>query len=229
MGPVHDRFAGRGTCRCLCSMPGCVRCRSGWRVSCTCRGAALARGYHGRADLTAERFVAEPVRAAGERMYRTGDLVRWNAESASRADARVEYVGRTDFQVKLRGQRIELGEIDAVLAAHESVRFAVTLGRTLDSGATVLVSYVQPVAGCGDRYGGVGEVRRGPVAGVHGAVGVRGDRAGAVDPGRASWTVRRCRRRCSRRRSSVRRRTPLEQGIAEVMAEVLGRGVGQCR
>ncbi|WP_342669681.1 amino acid adenylation domain-containing protein, partial [Aldersonia kunmingensis] len=104
-------------------------------------GDALARGYHARAGLTAGRFVANPYAAGGEPMYRTGDLVRW------RRDGELEFVGRTDFQVKIRGFRVELGEIDAVLASHESVQFAVTLGRQLDSGATVLVSYVQPAPG----------------------------------------------------------------------------------
>ncbi|WP_222844282.1 non-ribosomal peptide synthetase [Aldersonia kunmingensis] len=104
-------------------------------------GAALARGYHDRSAMTAERFVAHPFGTEGERIYRTGDLVRW------RGDESLEFVGRSDFQVKIRGYRVELGEIDAALVAHESVRFAVTLGRTLDSGATVLVSYVQPAPG----------------------------------------------------------------------------------
>uniref|UniRef100_UPI0012ED02D2 non-ribosomal peptide synthetase n=1 Tax=Aldersonia kunmingensis TaxID=408066 RepID=UPI0012ED02D2 len=104
-------------------------------------GHALARGYHDRSALTAERFVAHPFGAAGERLYRTGDLVRW------RGDGSLEFVGRSDFQVKIRGFRVELGEIDAALMMHDSVRFAVTLGRTLDSGATVLVSYVQPAPG----------------------------------------------------------------------------------
>ncbi|UGT42360.1 amino acid adenylation domain-containing protein [Nocardia yamanashiensis] len=98
-------------------------------------GAQLARGYYDRADLTAERFVANPFQP-GARMYRTGDVVAWNA------DGTLDYRCRTDFQVKIRGFRIELGEIDAVLAAHPAVDFAVTVGRENSAGATILVSYV---------------------------------------------------------------------------------------
>ncbi|MFD6897850.1 amino acid adenylation domain-containing protein, partial [Rhodococcus sp. NPDC060086] len=107
-------------------------------------GAALARGYHGRSALTAEMFVANPYSPDGSRMYRTGDVVRWRA-GEDRLE--LEFVGRSDFQVKVRGFRIELGEIDATLAAHETVDFAATLGRSTASGATVLVSYVLPVKG----------------------------------------------------------------------------------
>ncbi|SCY85738.1 non-ribosomal peptide synthase domain TIGR01720/amino acid adenylation domain-containing protein, partial [Rhodococcus erythropolis] len=106
-------------------------------------GAALARGYHERRGLSAERFVANPYSPDGERMYRTGDVVRWTGGDA-RGDAGVlEYVGRSDFQVKVRGFRIELGEIDAVLSSHESVRFAVTVGSEGAAGVTTLVSYVE--------------------------------------------------------------------------------------
>ncbi|WP_196223735.1 non-ribosomal peptide synthetase, partial [Nocardia seriolae] len=103
-------------------------------------GIQLARGYHERPGLSAERFVADPY-AAGERMYRTGDVVRWTA------DGTVEYVGRNDFQVKVRGFRIELGEIDAALVSYESVDFAVTVGHKTAAGATVLAAYVLPAPG----------------------------------------------------------------------------------
>ncbi|MBF6171510.1 non-ribosomal peptide synthetase [Nocardia blacklockiae] len=109
-------------------------------------GPALAQGYLGRPGLTAGRFVASPFGAEtgnpGTRLYRTGDLVRRNE-----SDGGIEFLGRSDFQVKVRGFRIELGEIDNALTEHPDIDFAATLGRTLPTGATTLVTYVLPRAG----------------------------------------------------------------------------------
>ncbi|MBB3037650.1 amino acid adenylation domain-containing protein/non-ribosomal peptide synthase protein (TIGR01720 family) [Hoyosella altamirensis] len=103
-------------------------------------GEGIALGYHGRLELTADRFVAAPFGAPGTRMYRTGDLVRWSKTGT------IEFVGRTDFQVKVRGFRIELGEIDAALTRHASVSTSVTVGHKRETGQTVLVSYVIPAS-----------------------------------------------------------------------------------
>lgn len=104
----------------------------------------LARGYHNRPDLTAEKFIPDPFSSTpGTRLYRTGDLARF------RPDGNIEFLGRVDFQVKIRGFRIELEEIESGLKTHPAIDQAVVLAKQDKSGENRLVAYVvydhQPV------------------------------------------------------------------------------------
>src|SRR5690606_12063922 len=98
-----------------------------------------ARGYHRQPGLTAERFVADPYGPPGSRMYRTGDLVRWDRQDGTVV---LTYLGRVDHQVKVRGNRVELGEIEAVLRTAEGVSDAVVVARPDDRCVVQLVAYV---------------------------------------------------------------------------------------
>ncbi|RDG36794.1 non-ribosomal peptide synthetase [Streptomyces corynorhini] len=110
-------------------------------------GTGLARGYLERPALTAERFLEWSYGDVRDRLYRTGDLARW------RADGVLELLGRKDFQVKLHGLRVELGEIEAVLRAHPEVKDAVVTAREDGSGARRLVGHAVPCLGAAPRPG----------------------------------------------------------------------------
>jgi amino acid adenylation domain-containing protein len=101
-------------------------------------GIGVGQGYFGRPDLTAWKFVPDPFGPSGSRLYRTGDLARY------RPDGQLELLGRIDFQVKVRGVRIELGEVTAALAQHPAVREAVVTARPDPTGTPRLIGYVVP-------------------------------------------------------------------------------------
>ena len=103
-------------------------------------GAGVVRGYHAQAELTAERFVADRFAGGGARAYRTGDVVR------RAANGRIEFLGRVDHQIKIRGYRVELGEIEVALLDHPDIAQAVVVARD-DGGVARLIAYLVPVTG----------------------------------------------------------------------------------
>ena len=127
-------------------------------------GKGLARGYKGRGDLTAERFICNPYGEEGNRMYRTGDLGK------RCGNGELEYIGRMDHQVKVRGFRIELGEIEAALNDREEIEEVAVVAQEADGGGKRLVAYVVGRMEKNKRGGGEGG-NKGEAARVHGAFG----------------------------------------------------------
>jgi hypothetical protein len=112
-------------------------------------GPGLARGYLGQGGLTASRFVADPFGGAGARLYRTGDRVRWRASGSDDEQGQLEYLGRTDHQLKIRGFRVEPGEVESLLAAQPGVAQALVVAEWpndgVGGGEPRLVAYVVPL------------------------------------------------------------------------------------
>ncbi|TMR18529.1 non-ribosomal peptide synthetase, partial [Nonomuraea zeae] len=180
-------------------------------------GDGVTRGYWARPAMTAERFVADPFGPPGSRMYRTGDLMRW------RSDGTLEFVGRTDDQVKVRGFRIELGEIEQAVTRHPAVAQAAVVVREDQPGHRRLVAYVVAEAGTGIEPRELGGFVGGrlpeymvPAAFVvldrlpltsHGKV----DRRALPEPGQDEAG-----------RPYLAPRTPAEEAMAAIWAKVLG-------
>lgn len=183
-------------------------------------GAQLAEGYVGQPGLTAGRFVADPFAEPGQRMYRTGDVVRW------RHDGEVEFLGRGDHQVKILGQRIELGELESVLLTDPAVGGACAGVRKDHAGVDRLVAYVTAAAGQDPDPAALRTLlsERLPSAAVPSVVTVlpllplnangKLDRAALPEPRFAA-------------RSGPRPRTPLEEKLAAEFEAALGiTGIG---
>ncbi|MET0398428.1 MAG: non-ribosomal peptide synthase/polyketide synthase, partial [Longimicrobiaceae bacterium] len=181
-------------------------------------GTGVARGYLGRPELTAERFVPDPFGGElGSRLYRTGDRVRW------RADEELEYLGRLDTQVKIRGFRIELGEVESALAAHPQVREALALVREDVPGRRVLTAYVVPEEG---EEIAAAELRERLAAGlpeymVPGAYVVL-ERFPLSAVGKVDRRALPAPSRGAVEEGYVAPRTPLEEVLSGIWAEVLG-------
>ena len=171
----------------MCWVLGWVLCRLGLWGSFT-SGAWVSRGAIWVGFGRAERFVADPYGGPGSRMYRTGDLGRW------RPDGVLEFVGRADAQLKLRGYRIEPGEIEAALCAVAGVSQAAVVAREDGAGQRRLVGYVVGAAGCALEVGALRSAVAGRLPGPHGAVLDRGAGSVAADAERQAMRPSCCRR-----------------------------------
>ncbi|MEP7054478.1 MAG: phosphopantetheine-binding protein, partial [Actinomycetota bacterium] len=181
-------------------------------------GLGLARGYLGREELTAERFVELEIGGAKARYYRTGDLVR------RRRDRRLEYIARMDNQIKLRGFRIELGEIEAVLERHPLVRESAVVVRESGAGDPQLVAYLtwtqeEATAAEVRQYAGDYLPSYMVPAVVVSLEAFPRTPNGKLDrkalPAPASWAIESV-------RAYVAPRTPVEEELAEIWGELLG-------
>ncbi|WP_437482994.1 amino acid adenylation domain-containing protein [Sorangium sp. So ce1014] len=178
-------------------------------------GAGLARGYLGQPDLTAKRFVPHPF-GVGARLYRTGDRARY------RPDGAIEFMGRRDHQVKIRGYRVEIGEIEARVREHPAVGQAVVVAREDGAGGRAIVAYVVPREGALDEAALRGFLRDRLPEYMHPSDFVllhalpltangKVDRKALPSPA------------ARRRREYVAPRTPVEEALARIWADVLGR------
>jgi amino acid adenylation domain-containing protein len=185
-------------------------------------GAGVGRGYLGRPDLTAERFVPDPFGSRpGARLYRTGDLARW------RSDGQLEFLGRLDHQVKVRGVRIELGEVEATLNDCPDLRACAVTARPGRVGDAELVAYVVPRSPPGPRPG---ELRRYLAERLPTAMvptwfvaldQLPLTRSGKVDRARLPAPTGPA---VGAEPGSTPPRTPLERALASIWSEVLGSG-----
>ncbi|MBL1100668.1 non-ribosomal peptide synthase/polyketide synthase [Streptomyces coffeae] len=185
-------------------------------------GAQLARGYVRRPGLTAERFVADPYGPPGSRMYRTGDLARWTA------DGELDYLGRVDDQVKVRGHRIEPGEIEAALLDLPSVAEAAVVAVADDRGHARLAAYYVPAAGleppaAAELRAALGRTLPGHMVP---AVFTALDTMPLTTSGKLDRRALPAPRTEADRREHtyVPPRTPVEKELARIWAEVLGAG-----
>ncbi|MET0400710.1 MAG: amino acid adenylation domain-containing protein, partial [Longimicrobiaceae bacterium] len=183
-------------------------------------GGKLARGYAGRPDLTAERFLPDPSGAPGDRMYRVMDRARW------RPDGQLEYLGRMDFQVKVRGFRVEPGEIETALRRHPAVGDAVVVARDDAPGGRGLVAYL--TAAPGAAVPAAGELRahlaRGLPEHMIPAAFVALDALPLTPSGKTDRRALPAPPASAAAAAYVAPRTPAEEALAAIWAEVLGAG-----